>query len=343
MKISNGIKQEYNFKTTYKKLYQKIKEEIKNVVINKYISQIDYLAKKVEKLKKENSLLKNDLIYILKRVLLNKNEYTNISNKINNNLHKFSPQRNIFPSNSPNNNISYINNKSYNSFFSAGDTINYENNYNYNLYNIKNINNSKDKNPKDKRRYSIDDDNKKGNNTSICPLETSNQINVQNKINYYLNSLYRHNFAEECAAGTTTSHLLTKNQSIYDELFSNKNIKNKNKVIPHLNTDINYKKISTNKGRSNSKKYNLYIIDDNSTRNIKNIPRNYKGQKNKTNEYLRVIKKEDLQNLKNKINGNSKISICENKSTNNLNTYHKNSRFNGSKKSSRSKFLVNKF
>ena len=339
MKISNGIKQEYNFKTTYKKLYQKIKEEIKNVVINKYINQIEYLVKKVEKLKKENLLLKNDLIYILKRVLLNKNEYTNISNNINS---KLSSQRNIFSSNTLNN-ASYINNKSYNSFFSAGDTINYDNNYNYNLYNIKNINNSKDKNPKEKRRYSIDDDFKKGNNTSIYQAETSNQINVQNKINYYLNSLYKHNFAEECAAGTTSSHLLNKNQSIYDELFSNKNNRNKNKVIPHLNTDINYKKISSSKGRSNSKKKNLHIIDDNSTRNIKNIPNHYKGQKIKTNEYLRVIKKEDMQNPKNKINGSSKINLCENKSTNNLNTYHKNSRFNGVKKSSRSKFLVNKF
>ena len=56
MKISNGIKQEYNFKTTYKKLYQKIKEEIKSVVINRYINQIDYLTKKLDKLKKEKKL-----------------------------------------------------------------------------------------------------------------------------------------------------------------------------------------------------------------------------------------------------------------------------------------------
>ena len=83
MKITNGIKQDFNYKNNYKAIFKQIKEEIKSVVINKYINQVERLTKTIEKLKKENLLLKNDLIYILKRVLLNKNEYTNTNNNKN--------------------------------------------------------------------------------------------------------------------------------------------------------------------------------------------------------------------------------------------------------------------
>ena len=344
MKISNGIKQEYNNKNTYKMIYKQIKEEIKNVVINKYIKQIELLSKNLENLKKENSLLKNDLIYILKRVLLNKNDYSNVTNNQNLAIRRNSQVRNIHSINGPSN-TSFLNNKSYNSFFSAGETINNDNN-NYN-YNHRNINNSIIKSPSEQRRYSIDDDNKKGNNTSVLPLEASRQTSVQNKINYYLNSLYKHNFAEECAAGTASIHLLNKDQSIYDELFVNKNNRNKNKVISHVNTDKNYKKISNSRGKSNSKT-KIHMGDaSNSGRNQKNIGNIYKIQKNKTNGYLRVKKKDDIVNekssetkkVKNKKNNqenNSSINII-------VNTYYKNSKFNGSSVSSRSRYLVNKF
>jgi len=340
MKISNGIKQEYNNKNTYKMVYKQIKEEIKNVVINKYIKQIELLSKNLEKLKKENLLLKNDLIYILKRVLLNKNDYSNVTNNQNLAIRRHSQVRNIYSINGPSN-TSLLNNKSYNSFFSAGETINNDNN-NYN-YNQRNINNSIIKSPSEQRRYSIDDENKKGNNTSVFPLEVSKQTSVQNKINYYLNSLYKHNFAEECAAGTASIHLLNKDQSIYDELFVNKN---KNKVISHLNTDKNYKKISNSRGKSYSKTKIQMCNTSNSGRHQK-IGNIYNIQKNKTNGYLKVKKKDDtineklsdtrrVKNKKNNHENNSSINII-------VNTYYKNSKFNGSSISSRSRFLVNKF
>ena len=53
MKISNGVKQDYNYKNTYKLIYKQIKEEIKNKVINRFINQIDYYCKIVEQLKKK--------------------------------------------------------------------------------------------------------------------------------------------------------------------------------------------------------------------------------------------------------------------------------------------------
>ena len=84
MKIKSNKRNENNEKNNYNIIYQKIKEEIKSVVINKLLNQIQSLYKKYVKLQKENSIIKNDLIYILKRVLLNKNEYININD--NNNI-----------------------------------------------------------------------------------------------------------------------------------------------------------------------------------------------------------------------------------------------------------------
>lgn len=162
MKISNGIKTNYSYKNTFKKIFRKIKEEIKDVVINRYINQIGNLSKIVENLKKENLLIKNDLIYILKRVLLNKNDYFNLPTNQNNNLYRNNKSINILSSNGLSNTsiLNTMNNIStHNSFFPLGDTINYEyNNYNSRYSVGKNIN--------DQRRYSIDDDAKKGNNVT---------------------------------------------------------------------------------------------------------------------------------------------------------------------------------
>ena len=346
MKISNGVKQDYNYKNTYKLIYKQIKEEIKNKVINRFINQIDYYCKIVEQLKKENLLLKNDLIYILKRVLLSKNDTSNKNlNNQNLNTQRIFQQNDIYSY--ALSNTSFLNNKSYNSLFTPGETINNEtNNINYNhKYKLKNINNSIVKSPTEKRRYSIDDEYRKGN-SSLSPLETSRQMNVNNKINYYLNSLYKHNFSEECIAGTASIHLLNKNQSIYDELFVNKN-RSKNKVIQQLNTDINYTKIVNNKAKTNSKKKAIYLIEGNfnTTRNRKNIEQKYKPQKNKTNGLLRVHKKVDTNITKENIGKINKKNNYENKSSINIdeNLYFKKSRLNGGNNGHRSKFLVNKF
>ena len=346
MKITNGKKQEYNYKNTYKIIYKQIKEEIKNIVIDKYIKQINSLFKQVEYLKKENSLLKNDLIYILKRVLLLKND--NNMNSQNINIHRIPQQRTINPNGLSN--TSLLNNKSYNSVFSSGDTINtinYDNNYNHNYnnnYKYRNINNSIGKSPSELRGYSIDDDNKKGN-ISLSPLETSRQMNVNNKINFYLNSLYKHNFAEECASGTASIHLLNKNQSIYDELFVNINHKYKNKIIPNVNTEMNFKKVSNSKSKSksNSKKKFILVEDNNIIRNKKNFDKNYKYQKNKTNDYLKVNKKVDTHNLKANYGNINRKTDSKTNININIKTYYKNTKISGSNLSSRSRFLVNKF
>ena len=116
----------------------KMKEEIMSVVITKLLNQIQNLYKKYEKLKKENSLLKNDLIYILKRVLLNKNDYIDIINNNTTNVKKNYQGKTNYSVNGLKNS-SYFNSKSYNSFLSSTEKINNENsNYNQLYYNRNN-------------------------------------------------------------------------------------------------------------------------------------------------------------------------------------------------------------
>ena len=330
MKIKTYKKYENNEKHSYKTIYQKIKEEIKSAVITKLLNQIQNLYKKYEKLQKENSIIKSDLIYILKRVLLNKNDYININD--NNNTSNNFKGKNAYSINGLKNN-SYLNSKSYNSFLSSTEKLNNESsNYNH-LYYYKNNNNSANRKQIEKRRYSIDDDCRKPNNSSYSHLENSLQFNIQNKIDYYLNSLYKHNFSEECATGTSSVYLLNKNQSIYDELFSNKN--NRHKSLPHVNTDHNIKKVSYKKD-----KQNLYINNDDSDRNKINNKNLNNMHKNQTNNYLKVHRKGNIKNNNPKKNIYNKIKHSGSKSSGNMIS---GSNLKNHQYISRSRFLVNKF
>ena len=267
----------------YKILYQKIKEEIKSVVITKLLNQVQTLSNNYQKLQKENSLIKNDLIYILKRILLNKKEYDQISVSTTNKTHQMKSIYSMpYLTNS-----SYINCKSYNSVLSSD--------------NIKENNNIRLS-----RRYSIDDDNKKGNNSSLNNLENSIQFNnIQNKVDHYLNSLYRHNFAEEIISGTPSIHLINKDKSLYRELFPKNN---KNQY--YTNTETNYKKIP------NVRKSKKLSNEDN-THNTKE-----KNKTMKNNNFLKVQRKninEKNKNLQIRTNTNSKLINSDSKNIKNNN------------------------
>jgi hypothetical protein len=345
MKIRTNRKYENN---DNKAINRKLKEEIMNVVITRLLNQIQNLYKKYEKLKKENTLLKNDLIYILKRVLLNKNDYINM---INNNIpgsKKNYQGKNFYPINSLKNS-SYINSKSYNSMIYSTEKLPNER-YNYNPINYNRNNNSINRKQIEKRRYSIDDDYKKGNVSSSSHLENSLQFNIQNKIDYYLNSLYKHNFSEECISGTTSLHLLhNKNQNIYDELFSNKSKskskskKIKNKSLSHLNTDVNFRKVSLPKYKQDA--CNSDDNNDLSCNNKYNISENG-ALKNKNINYLKVHKKEKSINMKYKLKTEyNKKKNFGNKSSSNMNNNanNRNTKYISSHLNNRSPFLINKF
>ena len=72
MIIKANSKNDTNKIINYKAIYKKIKEEIKSVVITKLLNQVQTLSNNYQKLQRENALIKNDLIYILKRILSNK-------------------------------------------------------------------------------------------------------------------------------------------------------------------------------------------------------------------------------------------------------------------------------
>ena len=272
----------------YKIIYQKIKEEIKSVVITKLLNQVETLSNNYQKLLKENALIKNDLIYILKRVLLNKKEYDKISVTSTDKTHQM---KSIY-SMPYLTNASYINCKSYNSVLSS-DNIKENNNIRLN------------------RRYSIDDDNKKGNNSSMNNLENSSQFNnIQNKVDHYLNSLYRHNFAEDIISGTTSIHLLNKDKSLYYELFPKNN---KNQC--YINTDTNYRKISNL--RKNKKILNEENGIGHGNNNVNEI-----RKLRKNNNYLKVQRKnynEKNKNLQIRTNTNTKIINSDSKNLKNSN------------------------
>ena len=321
MIIKANSKKDNTPRNNYKLLYQKIKEEIKSVVINKLLNQVQTLSNNYQKLLKENSLIKSDLIYILKRVLLNKKEYTQIPNST---INKNYQMKSVYSMPYLTNN-SFINKKDYYSVLSS-DNIK-ENNY-YNLYRESNrLNNSMNKRQRENRRYSIDDDTKRGNNSSLNNnVENSTQFNnIQNKVDYYLNSLYKHNFAEEVISGTSSVHLLNKDKPLYDELF-----KKKNKNFPHLSTEINFRKISNQKKK-------VLNVDFNNDKNIKtdnqsDNNRNKKGNNGLKGQRKNVLKKN--KNLQIKENTNIKLFNSENKNSKisqNINT------------NSRSKVLTKKF
>ena len=321
MIIKANSKKDNTPRNNYKLLYQKIKEEIKSVVINKLLNQVQTLSNNYQKLLKENSLIKSDLIYILKRVLLNKKEYTRIPNST---INKNYQMKSVYSMPYLTNN-SFINKKDYYSVLSS-DNIK-ENNY-YNLYRESNrLNNSMNKRQRENRRYSIDDDTKRGNNSSLNNnVENSTQFNnIQNKVDYYLNSLYKHNFAEEVISGTSSVHLLNKDKPLYDELF-----KKKNKNFPHLSTEINFRKISNQKKK-------VLNVDFNNDKNIKTDNQSDNNRNKKGNNGLKVQRKNVLKKNKN-------LQIKENTNIKLFNSENKNSKISQNiNTNSRSKVLTKKF
>ena len=100
--------------TQFTNIYTKMKDEIKNTIITKLLSKLEKQTKQIEEYKQEIISLKNDLTYILKRVLLLKNQ--NLKDKKN--FKKFSrtstnSKNNIFKeikNNLDNSRIFYLNN-----------------------------------------------------------------------------------------------------------------------------------------------------------------------------------------------------------------------------------------
>ena len=252
-------------KSGYDPILKEVQNEIKDKVITKYLSTIQQQSKELNELRKENILLKNQLTYILKRILLNKSDFnqavkTTRINNLNNSLYY---NKSMVVNN---------NNKNSNSMLRPLRSVENYRVVSDNLYK---------------------DNNNSSNNINIIGPENNGQLNtssaVDNKISSYLNSLYRHNFNN----GNRNNYFLNKKSTLIEELFPNKNnsfylstendpfinvyessIKQK-KIRKDLSTEKrenkNLKKYSGNKSAERRNKFKNLDINNNSVKKRKKI------------------------------------------------------------------------
>ena len=244
----NGIK--YS-KSRFYDLYKEIQNEIKDKVISKLLFKLQNMYKEIEFLKTENISLKNHLSYILKRIILHKNEYNFINNNPNANNNQ-----NHFLTNSINMKKSTINNSSiFKKSFCKGSQSSFKH-----LRSVENYRCVTEEdfffNPSNKKKIS--------KNKSIKDEEyvydQHNSSTVDQKINGYLNTLYRNNFVTG-NKGVSNNYNLNNKKTIYEELFPSNN----KKKFQTINYDESYTtkkirkpKLHTNlsqRGNSMIKKY----------------------------------------------------------------------------------------
>ena len=253
------------FREEFDPLYKDVQNRIKDKVITKFLLTIQQQNKELSELRKENTLLKNQLTYILKRILLNKSDFnqavkTTRINNLNNSLYY---NKSMVVNN---------NNKNSNSMLRPLRSVENYRVVSDNLYK---------------------DNNNSSTNINIIGSENNGQLNtssaVDNKISSYLNSLYRHNFNN----GNRNNYFLNKKSTLIEELFPNKNnsfylstendpfinvyessIKQK-KIRKDLSTEKrenkNLKKYSGNKSAERRNKFKNLDINNNSVKKRKKI------------------------------------------------------------------------
>ena len=303
-------------KLEYDSIYKEIQNGIKDKVISKFLLTIQQQSKELTELRKENTLLKNQLTYILKRILLNKSDFnyavkTTRINNLNNSLYY--------------NKSMIVNNNNKKSSSNMLRPLRSVENYRVVSDNLNNLNYKEN-----------------NNNSSINVIggENNGYLNtassVDNKVSSYLNSLYRHNFNN----GTRNNYFLNKKNTLIEELFPNKNnsFYLNTEIEPSINqygTQIKQK--SMRKDLSTEKRDN---------KNVNKLGRKSAERRNKT-KYLNVN-----NNSVKKRNKGYNIKYERLNGKNNYNTMNINNNENQAKKNKtkkiqiypkRSPFLVNKF
>lgn len=185
------------FREEFDPLYKDVQNRIKDKVITKFLLTIQQQNKELSELRKENTLLKNQLTYILKRILLNKSDFnsavkTTRMNNLNNSLYY---NKSMIVNNNNKQSASSMLRplRSVEHYRVVSDNLNMDTKY-------------------------------KENNSSMNLLGNENNgylntnTSVDNKVSSYLNSLYRHNFNN----GNRNNYFLNKS-TLIEELFPNKN------------------------------------------------------------------------------------------------------------------------
>ena len=237
-------------------LLKEVQNEIKDKVISKYLYTIEHQAKELDQLKKENTLLKNQLTYILKRILLNKYDYNSAAraNKLNNLNSAINYNRSML-----------INDNNLKS--------------NAMLRPLRSVENYRIVPDKITSRYKENDNSPINIQSLDTNTNPNNNDSLNSKISGYLNSLYMHNFGNTNGGNLS----LNKNQTLYDELFPNKNSSYYlNIEEPIMEENIKYRSA---KKRENNSANSRYLNKKNIAGN-KSRRKNYSTGKRYKSKYL---------------------------------------------------------
>ena len=307
--------------TIFTNIYKNCQTEIKDLIITKLLIKIQQINLKNELLEKENKKLKDNFIYILKRLLSNKEELNNTFYR------KFNKYKNKY------NSISNTMKESYNL-----QTIKIEKNKpNYSLIeSCKTL------------RYKTELNNDSLTNSNIFEPDNIKE----EKAKKYLNKLLRNNFYSY-SNGTPNAYFINKNKSIYDELFP-KTSKTNNLYLStfsniqspktFIKVHRRYKSTSCNDSTYTEEKI-FEKQEKNNYNNIFNKIKKLKIKKKKRNTNNK--KKFGSLDIKNNKQNNNKIQYIRN--INNL--YSLETEINKSNKINKYKFpylnrspyLINKF
>ena len=311
--------------TIFENIYKNCQNEIKDLVITKLLNKIKQQNEIIQSLEKENKKLKDHYIYILKRLLINKEDY--------NDIHKSSK------------NVNHFSDK-----YMEADTYNKE-------YTSLEINNT---NQKNKPYYSLVESSKNlrykftlnNTNDSITNISLESEQRKEAKAKKYLNNLIRNNFGSY-TNGTLNKYFINKNKPIYEELFPKTTRNNYGTVSTYSNAETpkRFKKIHR-RFKSTGNKDTIDEDDDEKNEENKKFQNIYNKLKNlkidlnkyKINNKKKLSSVDDKKNKKhiqknknkNKRNISSLYNIDTEIAKSNTKTKNKNPYFN------RSPYLINK-
>ena len=198
IKMNNIIIETKN--SIFKSLFKNLKVEISEKVMTKLLVKVDKLEKENEFLRNENKSLKNHLIYLLRKILLNKVEYSTVNKNISNDLSKT-------------NLLTKSKTKTTSIMLCSSKRLDLNSSY---------CNNSLNK-------TSIIPNN---NNA-----QTSRNKSIESKINGYLNAIYRNNFTTN-NNGLSIERCLNSKKSVFDDLMTEMKKNNKNERHKNNNNSI---------------------------------------------------------------------------------------------------------
>lgn len=191
--------------TQFKNIYKNLKTEIKDKIITKLLTKLDIQNKQLEEYKQQIIALKNDLVYILKRIILSKNEEKK-------------------------NNYKLIKNYSIST-----------NNFNNSTFSPLNITTPQFKNITNLDSHNINNNLPSFNFSNISPICNSpNELDI--KINNYINSIYKHNFLKN-ETNINEYYSLNKKENLFQEIFHKKNNIKNSEIYIGTEPNVNKKKI----------------------------------------------------------------------------------------------------